>query len=521
MRSLVINLTRFGDLLQTQPVFAALARQGHRTGLVCLQNFAAAAQLVTGLESVHPVPGARLLADLDGSWPRALGGCLAWSDAVRQGFAPDRVINLTPSLAARLMARSLAGDAPVLGFGLDEFGFGTYSSPWAAFLEATALYRGASPFNVADIFFKAAHLGDAAREFALARPSAADTRAVRELIASQTGAGRAGLAGIQLGASAEKRRWPVEHFAAVADFLWERRRLLPVLLGSADEAPLAARFARACKAPHADLTGKTTLPLLAAAVSELRLLATNDTGTMHLAAGLGVPVLALFLATAQPWDTGPYLAGCCCLEPDMPCHPCSFDHQCPIGWACRAKLPPEAACACLDGWLTEGRWPEVPGRGARVWESYADPHGFMCLRSLSGHGNEARSVWNMIQRSVLRRFLDGQPQDAAPDTPHPLPEDFSAPLRDALSQAGSILSMLEAQARALSVSPRSAMREKFMAAWQRVHDLLGSDKRLSALAHLWLHLSQAQGQDMASFAAFASSMGQAVSALLLRLAPAR
>lgn len=36
------------------------------------------------------------------------------------------------------------------------------------------------------------------------------------------------------------------------------------------------------------------------------MLITNDTGTMHLAAGLNLPILAIFLATAQPWDTGPY-----------------------------------------------------------------------------------------------------------------------------------------------------------------------------------------------------------------------
>ena len=49
--------------------------------------------------------------------------------------------------------------------------------------------------------------------------------------------------------------------------------------------------------------------VLAAVLRQSRLIVTNDTGTMHLAAGLGVPVLALFLATAQPWDTGPYREG--------------------------------------------------------------------------------------------------------------------------------------------------------------------------------------------------------------------
>lgn len=516
MRTLVINLTRFGDLLQTQPVFTGLKLAGDSVGLVCLENFKPAARLVRDLDAVYGVNGARLLAELDRSWPRALGSCLEWINEARAAFDPERVVNLTPSLPARLLARALAGAVPVRGFGLDEFGFGTYSTPWAAFLESSSRFRGSSPFNVADLFFKAAHLGDAPRRFRLADPDPGDVEAARAMIARQASEPHAGLVGLQLGASAAKRQWPVGSFARTAQFLWERHGLLPVLLGAKGEEPLAASFAEACAVPHVDLVGKTGLNQLAATVSLLRVLVTNDTGTMHLAAGLGTPLLAVFLATAQPWDTGPYLAGACCLEPDMECHPCSFSHQCSIGWTCREKVGHAAVTAYLDGYLTTGRWPEITGLGVRAWECVPGPGGFLDLRSLSGHGRSFRAVWNGLQRAAWRRFLDDEPLEfEAPGIG--LPVDFTAKLEGVLSQASGLLDVLLKQAQVLGLAPRPAMRSKFMATWQRLESLFASEPSLCALSHLWLHLSQAQSQDLSLFTSFAEKVSGFVSALSVRL----
>jgi ADP-heptose:LPS heptosyltransferase len=521
MRTLVVNLTRFGDLLQSQPVFTGLAGRGETTGLVCLRNFAPAAGLLRHLHAVHPIPGERLLAALDRSWPEALGLCLAFADAIRQDFAPSRVINLTPSLPARLLARSLAGEGvPVSGFRLDDSGFGEFSTPWAAFLEATSRHRGSSPFNVADLFFKAAHL-DGPREFKLAEPVPAAASSVLAAVGEQCSTPHRGLLGLQLGASEEKRQWPVESFAALAGKIWEEHRLLPVLLGSAAERPLAEAYAAASAAPQADLCGRTGLGELAAAVSSLKVLVTNDTGTMHLAAGLGVPVLALFLATAQPFDTGPYLAGSCCLEPDMECHPCPFSHTCQIGFACRQKITAGAAWAYLDGYLRSGDWPVLPGLGVRAWRTVPGEDGFMDLVSLSGHGEGARAVWNGVQRRAWRRFLDGLPQDFAGHEGDPLPEDFRRGLHETLSQASGLLEVLLQQGRVLQARPLPAMRQKFMSTWRRLDALFSVKPALCALAHLWTRLSQEEGRDMERFLAFSSSVAGLVAALSSLLSPSR
>ncbi|MGE4552354.1 MAG: glycosyltransferase family 9 protein, partial [Desulfovibrionaceae bacterium] len=362
MRTLLINMTRFGDLVQSQAALAGLAREG-AVAVACLDNFAAAAGLLDGAEAVLPLPGAGLLADVQDSrpgrgWRAALARLEGWRGTVR-AFAPDRVVNLTPSIPVRLLTRLLAGlppdvppdgpsDGPsdgqdgagptpeVRGFVVDEYGFNADVGGWAAFLHTASNHRGASPFNVVDLFSRVAGL-DGPGRFVLRRPGEAAQEAAARLVPEVAGVapGARGWLAVQLGASEDRRRWPVSHFARAAERLFERRGLAPMLLGSAAETPLADRFRERCAVPALDLTGRTGLDELGAVLTRAELLLTNDTGTMHLAAGLGVPVAAVFLATAQPFDTGPYLAGALSFEPDLDCHPCPFGAPCPHGHACR------------------------------------------------------------------------------------------------------------------------------------------------------------------------------------------
>ncbi|GAB6039030.1 glycosyltransferase family 9 protein [Fundidesulfovibrio butyratiphilus] len=516
-RTLVVNLARLGDQLQAQPVFTSLKGDGESTGLVCLENFQGAAGLMRDVDAVYGAPGARFLAELHQAWPRALGSFLEWAGRVRSEFRPARVINLTPSLTGRLLAKAL-GPEGALGFGLDAFGFGTYSTPWAAMLEASSENRGASPFNLVDLFWKTAHRPDGPRSFRLAPPGRESLDAARALVASTDPPEHSGLVGFQLGASAARRQWPVESFVALGEALWKNRSLLPVLLGGPDEVHLAERYRALSPCPCADLVGRTTLNELAAQVSRLRLLVTNDTGTMHLAAGVGAPVLAIFLSTAQPVDTGPYQAGSCCLEPDMDCHPCPFGQPCPRNESCRQAVTARAVRTLAEGFLDSGRWPELVGQGVRVWELAPDERHFMILRSLSGHGGTDRAVWTGLQRLAWRRFLDGLPPDAEGRGPFPLSEGFRSPLLSALEPARALLGVLQAQAQAVRTTGNKGMRTKFLVTWQRVDGFFAAQPALSALSHLWRHLSQAQGDDLEHFQQFASRVDDLLAFLTSRLA---
>jgi hypothetical protein len=56
MNTLVLNLTRFGDLLQTQPVVSGLKDQGRSVSLICLDNFVGATQFLQGISQVSRSP---------------------------------------------------------------------------------------------------------------------------------------------------------------------------------------------------------------------------------------------------------------------------------------------------------------------------------------------------------------------------------------------------------------------------------------------------------------------------------
>ncbi len=511
MRVLIINLTRFGDVLQTQPVVHALADGGHEVGFACLDNFAEAAALLDGVQALFPLPGGRLLATLDADWRRSAAVLSDFGMAVRR-FAADRVLNLTSTLSARLLARLLAGSGPVGGFSVDEQGFGDNGTLWGAFLEAATRKRGCSPYNLADTFRKTAGVGDVPFRFALRRPSPRVLDAVKQLLAGEAGGTPpGGYMAFQLGASDARRRWPTAHFAAIGRLVRERCGVMPVLVGAPDERELGAAY-QAAGSPAVNLIGRTSLEELSAVLVLSRLLITNDTGTMHLAAGLGVPVLALFLATAQPWDTGPYREGSCSLEPRMDCHPCPFNAPSPHAHACRQAVSPETAAGLVLSRLRGGTWEAGPDarREARVWLSLRDGEGFMNLRSLSGDDESERGLWFRVQRGFYRHFLDAWTRDAAQDARR---EKFSAPAPESLSvfppgspcrerifstaeKASAMLLLALEQGRLLRLRPTERSRTAFLATCSRLAGIFSDSPDFVPLSLLWRTALQEHGGDL-------------------------
>ena len=131
------------------------------------------------------------------------------------------------------------------------------------------------------------------------------------------------------------KRWPLENYAAAATAISHRLgsqthewRLFGAPGEKALGEDLSQRLA-ATTTPHTNLVGKTRLAELIAELRSCQLLLTNDTGTMHLAAALGVPVVALFGST-EPSLTGPTGSGHRILRHHVPCSPC-FKRECPFG----------------------------------------------------------------------------------------------------------------------------------------------------------------------------------------------
>ncbi len=98
-----------------------------------------------------------------------------------------------------------------------------------------------------------------------------------------------------------EKRWPVGHWRALIESLPRQEFLL---LGTANDRPITGAVAAGFGGRVQDLAGQTDLRGFAAKLRECRLLVANDTGGMHLANALGVPLIALFGPT-NPLRTGP------------------------------------------------------------------------------------------------------------------------------------------------------------------------------------------------------------------------
>lgn len=539
--ALVVNLTRFGDLLQSQPMIEDLHRQGYAVHLACLDNFSGALPLLPHVVRAWPLPGARLMADLDADWRAAAARLLAFARAVRAAVRPACVVNLTTTLPARLLTGLLAGsEAEIRGFCLDAEGFGSNKGIWATFLNSGATSRISAPFNLVDMFRMVGAPATIVMPQQplprLAAPPAPALDAADALLAAAPPETR-GFVAMQLGASEQRRQWPAHFFAAVGDRLWRERGLCPVLLGSTGERPLAGAYAKTAREPWVDAVGKTDLAQLAALLHRSRLLLTNDTGTMHLAAGLGIPCLAIFLATAQPCDTGPYLPGCCCLEPALPCHPCPFGRPCPNNLACVAHISPQSVGDLALARLDTGRWEAAPldavGREARVWLTEQDERGFAAVRCLTEHARQDRSLWLTRQRVFWRQILDdlsGPPGEDARATPAAprrqqdiqhvssaaspaLPEDTGAPFSEAftqrvgaaLAQAVQLLDTLVEQGALLGRAPMAG--QLFLRNCERLQAVLDACPELRSLGAFWRELRQEHGERLDELLALTCRLG--------------
>jgi ADP-heptose:LPS heptosyltransferase len=93
------------------------------------------------------------------------------------------------------------------------------------------------------------------------------------------------------------KRWPPEHFAALANAAQRQFGGTAVFIGAPDEAALARQTITRLAGPSLDLSGRTTLPQLAAVLARADVVLANDTGPLHLAAALGRPVVAPYTCT--------------------------------------------------------------------------------------------------------------------------------------------------------------------------------------------------------------------------------
>ncbi len=155
------------------------------------------------------------------------------------------------------------------------------------------------------------------------------------------------------------KRWLPEHFGTMITRTIEETGAQCALVGTADDGATAREVLAAVHPEHRgaviDLTGATTLPVLAGVLTVAAACVSNDSGAMHLAGAVGAPLAALFGPT-RDHETAPLTRRgrrAEVLINQVWCRPCML-RECPIDHRCMKGLEPERVFASVRG-LMESR----------------------------------------------------------------------------------------------------------------------------------------------------------------------
>lgn len=148
------------------------------------------------------------------------------------------------------------------------------------------------------------------------------------------------------------KRWPAAHFATLARRLADDGQ--PVwLVGSAKDAAVGAEIAAAAGDACRNLCGETRLDQAIDLLAAARLVVSNDSGLMHVAAALGRPLVALY-GSSSPGYTPPLSPQAVILRTGIECSPC-FERECPLEhFRCMNDLTPDSVYARVTALLAQG-----------------------------------------------------------------------------------------------------------------------------------------------------------------------
>ena len=317
---LLVRFSSIGDILLTTPLIRALARRHPDAKLVYVTKRAMAPLLAD-----HPGLAAVVALEPNEPLPHLVRRVRA--------LAPTHGLDLHGNLrsaALRLLVRCRWS-----GFHKQKLA--------RAVLISTKVdcYGPRAPVPVTERYFGAARPLDVRPdggppEFFLGR--GAEDRIARWLTDKSLGTAR--IAALAPGAAHGTKRWPMASWIALAQRL-RAAGFGPVVVGGPDDRGLALQLAAGGAAESA--AGEFSLQETGALLARARVLVSGDTGVMHMATGVGTPVVALFGPTVEQFGFFPYRARSIVLQRPLACRPCSATGTaaCPLGHhRCLGELAP-------------------------------------------------------------------------------------------------------------------------------------------------------------------------------------
>jgi heptosyltransferase-2 len=130
-----------------------------------------------------------------------------------------------------------------------------------------------------------------------------------------------------------------------------------ILFGTEGERAVSSAIREKLAKPAIVLTGRTAIADLPALLSECHLFLGNDSGAMHVAASVGLPVVAVFGPT-DPLGTAPVTPKHTIVQEKPYCSPC-FLRRCPTDHRCMAAVTPEMVEGAMKSWLAQATGPHA------------------------------------------------------------------------------------------------------------------------------------------------------------------
>jgi heptosyltransferase-2 len=182
-------------------------------------------------------------------------------------------------------------------------------------------------------------------------PDAARQRATQTLLEAGS---RPHATRIAVGAGASygsAKCWPPDRFAKTLNALLSKTDADVILFGTPSELPVSTAITAELQHAPINLTGKTSIADLPALLSQCHLFLGNDSGAMHVAAAVGLPVVAVFGPT-DPEGTAPVTPRVTIVQQKPYCSPC-FLRRCPTDHRCMTAVTPAMVESALQSVLAE------------------------------------------------------------------------------------------------------------------------------------------------------------------------
>jgi len=151
--------------------------------------------------------------------------------------------------------------------------------------------------------------------------------------------------------------WPPERYAALADRLIADFDADVILFGAVSERAVAHRVAAAMQRQPVMLVGRTVIGDLPGLLAACDLFVGNDSGVMHVAGAVGLPVVAVFGPT-DPRGTAAMAPRVTVVQQTVSCSPCFLRH-CPVDHRCMCRVDVQTVYAAVRRWIAQESSPLV------------------------------------------------------------------------------------------------------------------------------------------------------------------